>query len=61
MRRDGTVERYPGCYDLQVSGFDIRDENDDGITEPGEHIFVERIQVHNAGLFPISPRDQSPL
>ncbi|PGG99856.1 hypothetical protein AJ80_09278 [Polytolypa hystricis UAMH7299] len=61
LRRDGAREQYHGCYDLRVSGFEIVDENEDGINEPGEHIFVENIQVHNTGVMPSPSLTRIPL
>jgi hypothetical protein len=40
---------YPSRYWLLVTGFDIKDENDDGIFEPGEHILVSNIKIQNTG------------
>jgi len=31
--------------------FDLEDENEDGIFEPGEHIFIRRIRVKNSGVY----------
>jgi len=49
---------YPGVYCLQVTKFDIIDENEDGINEPGEHIHVHNIKVRNVGAMP-SPEARS--
>ncbi|ORY18621.1 hypothetical protein BCR34DRAFT_582903 [Clohesyomyces aquaticus] len=49
---------YPGVYNLQVVNFDIIDENEDGINEPGEHIHVHNIRVRNVGGMP-SPEARS--
>ena len=38
--------------------FDVIDENEDGINEPGEHIIVHNIRVRNAGGMP-SPESRS--
>jgi hypothetical protein len=43
---------YPSPYNLQVVKFDIIDENEDGINEPGEHIIVHNICVRNTGGMP---------
>ena len=45
----GQRQRYSKCYDLQLVGFDLEDENGDGIFEPGERLFVRRIRIKNAG------------
>jgi hypothetical protein len=49
---------YPSPYSLQVVKFDIIDENEDGINEPGEHLIVHNIRVRNAGGMP-SPKSRS--
>lgn len=49
---------YPSPYALQVINFDIIDENEDGINEPGEHIIVHNIRVRNVGGMP-SPESRS--
>ena len=46
---DGTSTAYPSRYMLEVVGFDVADENGDGINEPGEHIIVSNIVVQNTG------------
>jgi hypothetical protein len=49
---------YPSPYSLQVVKFDIIDENEDGINEPGEHLLVHNIRVKNTGGMP-SPESRS--
>jgi hypothetical protein len=49
---------YPGVFALQVTKFDIIDENQDGINEPGEHLLVHNIKVRNTGGMP-SPEQRS--
>ncbi|KAH7137305.1 hypothetical protein B0J13DRAFT_639656 [Dactylonectria estremocensis] len=51
-RGDLSEVTYTSVYSLQVAGFDIIDENQDGINEPGEHIFVNNIRVKNVGGMP---------
>lgn len=46
---DGTTRSYPDRYRLVVDGFEVVDENNDGINEPGEHLIVENIIVRNHG------------
>jgi hypothetical protein len=46
---DGTTRSYPSKYSIDLVSFQIVDENDDGIIEPGEHIFIHQIIVHNKG------------
>lgn len=48
-RNDGTEATYPTRYELKVVSFDVVDENDDGINEPGEHLIVKNIRVQNTG------------
>ncbi|KAM7203108.1 hypothetical protein V8F33_002456 [Rhypophila sp. PSN 637] len=42
------AEMYSGRYELVVRSFDIIDENEDGIYEPGEFLIVENIVIRNA-------------
>lgn len=46
---DMSTRSYPDRYRLVVLGFDVIDENNDGINEPGEHIVVKNIIVRNQG------------
>ena len=36
---------------LKVVSFDVEDENQDGINEPGEHIIVKNLIVENVGMY----------
>ncbi|KAI9775780.1 MAG: hypothetical protein M1839_000908 [Geoglossum umbratile] len=58
IRGDLSEATYPSPYTLQVVKFDIIDENEDGINEPGEHLIVHNIRVRNAGGMP-SPGSRS--
>jgi len=58
IRGDLSEATYPGVYALHVVGFDIIDENEDGINEPGEHLLVHNIRVRNSGGMP-SPEQRS--
>lgn len=49
VRENGAREQYHGCYNLQVYDFEMVDENDDGIYEPGEHVLIKNIKIHNTG------------
>ena len=40
---------YRSPYQLELVDFDVEDENDDGIFEPGEHLFIRRIHIKNTG------------
>ena len=42
-------QTYHSCYKLELVDFDIEDENEDGIFEPGEHVYVRRIRIRNIG------------
>ncbi|KAK0708516.1 hypothetical protein B0H67DRAFT_590447 [Lasiosphaeris hirsuta] len=43
---------YPSRYNLVVKEFEVTDENDDGINEPGEHLIISNIVVTNTGGMP---------
>ncbi|KAK3381208.1 hypothetical protein B0H63DRAFT_560930 [Podospora didyma] len=55
LYRDGTSASYASRFILEVVSFDVQDENDDGINEPGEHLIVSNIVMKNTGQMP-SPR-----
>jgi hypothetical protein len=40
---------YPGMYQLKVTSYDIRDENEDRVFELGEHLFIKNIVVEDHG------------
>lgn len=42
-------EQYRSVYQLELVDFDVEDENEDGIFEPGEHLFIRNIKIKNAG------------
>ena len=52
VNKDLTEATYPDRYRLQVVNFDVVDENEDNINEPGEHLFVRNIKVQNIGMLP---------
>jgi hypothetical protein len=58
IRGDLSEATFPYTYVLNVVHFDITDENQDGINEPGEHILVHNIRVRNQGGMP-SPSTRS--
>jgi hypothetical protein len=60
LRKDNTEATYPGCYKLEVVSFDVLDENEDGVNEPGEHLLVRNIKVINKGNMP-SPNSATPI
>jgi hypothetical protein len=47
--KTGEQRTYDRKYQLELVDFDLEDENEDGIFEPGEHLFVRRIRVRNSG------------
>ncbi|KAI1129448.1 hypothetical protein F5Y10DRAFT_290977 [Nemania abortiva] len=53
QKSDGSrPQEYSSLYSLELTGFDVEDENGDGIFEPGEHLFIRRIKVQNSGGMP---------
>jgi hypothetical protein len=48
----GPEKSYRCRYRLELVDFEVEDENEDGIFEPGEHVFIRRIRVKNTGKFP---------
>jgi hypothetical protein len=46
---DGSHQSYTSKYSLELVSFQVTDENDDGIIEPGEHIYIEQVVVRNLG------------
>lgn len=52
--KTGPEQTYRSHYQLELVGFDVEDENEDGINEPGEHIFIRRIRVKNTGRWLVS-------
>lgn len=49
VRNSHPSATYTSRYWLEVTGFRVIDENDDGINEPGEFLHVTDIQVQNTG------------
>jgi hypothetical protein len=49
VRHDLTKGTYPSRYRIEVLSFDVVDENEDGINEPGEYLLVQNIRVRNSG------------
>lgn len=48
----GVEKEYRSRYQLELVDFDVEDENEDGIFEPGEHLLIRRIRVKNSGECP---------
>ncbi|KAK3683011.1 hypothetical protein B0T22DRAFT_494587 [Podospora appendiculata] len=55
LGEDGSSVVYSSRYMLEVVEFVVRDENEDGINEPGEHLIISNIVVKNSGQMP-SPK-----
>lgn len=49
VMNNGTSKSFVSRYHLVVDSFEIVDENDDGINEPGEYLIVKNIMVRNIG------------
>jgi hypothetical protein len=45
-RADGTIQEYTSCYHLELVDFDIEDENQDGIFEPGWNLRTRGASLH---------------
>jgi len=54
---NGHRSKYSSVFKLQLARFDIEDGNADGIFEPGEDIYIRRIQVRNNGQCSAVPGD----
>jgi hypothetical protein len=50
IKRDLTEGTFPKRYMLKVVSFDVVDENEDTINEPGEHIYIRNLVVENFGM-----------
>ncbi|KAK6519182.1 hypothetical protein TWF281_003871 [Arthrobotrys megalospora] len=51
---------YLSRYFFTLVDFDVVDENEDGIFEPGEHIYVQNIRIQNTGGMP-TPSQPIPI
>lgn len=51
----GETRTYRQRYDLQLAGFEIQDDNQDGVFEPGEVVTVRKVTVKNTGGMPTPP------
>ncbi|NOU33116.1 MAG: hypothetical protein HOO96_34895, partial [Polyangiaceae bacterium] len=49
----GGITKYPSCFDLRLVSYAHRNENDDGVYEPGERVFVGKIEIENVGGMPL--------
>jgi hypothetical protein len=54
VNADGPAHSYPSRYLLKVVNYDVVDENEDGINEPGEHLIIRNLIVLNYGNFTYS-------
>lgn len=49
QRADGTTQEYPASWQLELLDFEFEDENQDGVCEPGECLFIRRLTIRNSG------------
>jgi hypothetical protein len=49
LMNNDTESTDPTIYKLKVVSFDVVDENEDGVNEPGNHLLVKNIRVENTG------------
>ncbi|KAN0122124.1 hypothetical protein V8E51_000450 [Hyaloscypha variabilis] len=58
--KTGQPRSYRSRFQLELVDFDVEDENEDGVFEPGEHLFIRRIRIKNTGGMP-SPTKETIL
>lgn len=46
---DGSLSTYNSKFEFQLLGFDVVDENGDGVFEPGECVIIKNIRIKNSG------------
>jgi len=46
---DGSISRYDSRFEFQLLDFEVLDENDDGIFEPGECVIIKNFRIKNTG------------
>jgi hypothetical protein len=51
--QNGPSRSYPSRYDLRLVSFTHRNENDDGVYEPGEKAYIGGITLENTGGMPL--------
>ena len=47
---DGSFSTYDQKFEYQLLDFDVVDENNDGIFEPGECMIIKNIRIKNSGM-----------
>lgn len=47
---DGSVSTYDSKFEFPLLDFDVVDENDDGVFEPGECVIIKNIGIKNIGM-----------
>jgi len=52
--KTGQPRSYRSRFQLELVDFDVEDENEDGVFEPGEHLFIRRIRIKNTGQSPVT-------
>lgn len=44
------MSTYDSKFEFQLLDFDVVDENDDGVFEPGECVIIKNIRIKNSGM-----------
>jgi hypothetical protein len=52
QHHNGDTLRYTSSWALELVSFEIEDDNDDGIFEPGDFLHIRRVTVRNVGGMP---------
>ncbi|KAL8834147.1 MAG: hypothetical protein Q9170_003894 [Blastenia crenularia] len=58
---DGSVSAYDSKFEFELLGFDVVDENGDGIFEPGECVIIKNIRIKNSGGMPTPKKTLIPV
>ena len=51
-RDDGSISTYESKFEFELLGFDVVDQNDDGVFEPRECVIIKNIRIKNSGMTP---------
>ena len=49
-RDDGSISTYESKFEFELLGFDVVDQNDDGVFEPRECVIIKNIRIKNTGM-----------
>ena len=49
LSNDGSVSSYYSRFEFRLLSFEVTDENDDGIFEPGECVIIKNFRIQNSG------------